>query len=319
MATVPRAQLCEGGPTLSAVALGCMRFDSFTPEQCLEVIKGALDLGITTLDNADIYGSFASPVDHAHKCESIVGQALALEPGLRSRVEIITKSSVVFPVGTSPQLYDSSPDAIRTQVAASLQALQVDYVDVFLLHRPDYLQNYDETAKVLAELTAGDSPKVRHVGVSNYMPPQFRALQAALDRISGPKLCTNQVEVSCAATQHLNDGVLDLCQEFRFRPMVWGPLAGFRNGALWGTGGDQQSDRLHAALAEVGADLGLPRDQGVAMAAYAWVGALPARPVIVTGTTKVDRLAQAARAASLRLSGPQWYKLLEASVGERVP
>jgi predicted oxidoreductase len=261
-------------------------------------IHDGLELGITTHDIAAIYGG--------GKAEPLLGQALAAEPGLRDRVEIVTKCGI-GDWGTSLYHYDSSREQIVSSAENSLRALRTDRVDALLIHRPDLLMDADEVAEAYTALKRAG--KVLHVGVSNFSRPQFELLQS---RLPFP-LVTNEIEVSLQHLDAWRDGTLDQCQQLRVRPLAWSPLGG---GRLF-TGDAPQAVRVRAELDRVGQELGgIPRDQ----VALAWLLRHPVGMVPILGTFRPERLAATAAAETAQLTREQWYRLWVASTGEeRLP
>ncbi|NWF70935.1 MAG: aldo/keto reductase [Chloroflexi bacterium] len=268
----------------------------------LDWIHACLDLGLTTFDNADIYGGY--------RCEAAFGEALALQPALRGTMEIVTKCGIALLSDQRPQHFVKHYNTSRAHIVAaaenSLRQMRTDYIDLLLIHRPDPLLNADETAAAFVELK--QAGKVLHFGVSNFTPSQFDLLQARLDF----PLVTNQIEFSVLHLQPLHDGTLDHSQRLRLPPMAWSPLGG---GSLF-TGQDAQTQRVRAALEQVGRAHG-----GAALdtVALAWLLAHPAHVVPVLGSGKVERLRGAAAAEQIQLDRQQWFSIWQASAGHEVP
>ncbi len=304
--TMKRQKLHPEGPEFSQFGWGVWRalkspgIDN--PDGLARMISSCLDIGITTIDHADIYGGY--------QVEALFGKALRQLPGQRSRIEIITKCGICAPFPTRPATttkhYNSSADHIRASVDQSLKNLGTDYLDLLLIHRPDPLMDADDTAAGLTEVVKAG--KIRFVGVSNHTPTQFALLQS---RLPIP-LVTNQIEFSALHTQGMDDGTLDQAQQLRARPMAWSPLGG---GSLFAIAGEQ-AVRVRAALLEVGRRYGC---DDIGQVALAWLLAHPSRPVPVIGTGKIERLADAIKAASLELDRQDWFRILEASKGIPVP
>jgi predicted oxidoreductase len=179
----------------------------------LDMIIACLDMGITTFDNAAIYGG--------GEAEKLFGDALALNPSLRGKMQLVTKCSIGN-FGTSLYHRDTSKAHIMDSVEQSLKKMRTDRIDVLLIHRSDPLMDADEVAEAFTELRK--SGKVLHFGVSNFTPSQFELLASRLDFL----LVTNEVELSVIHLDTWYDGTLDLCQRLRISPMAWGPLGGGR-------------------------------------------------------------------------------------------
>jgi predicted oxidoreductase len=296
---VSRIQMCGGGPTFSRIAQGfasCARWE-YTTEELARFIEHGVDLGITTLDTAAIYGGGRS--------ETLIGDVLVARPALRGRVEIVTKCGIGS-FGTSFPHYDSGKPSITASVEESLTRLRTDRVDVLLIHRPSMLMDADEVADAFGELR--ESGKVLHFGVSNFTPLQFELLSSRLDF----PLVTNEVRFSVLHHDMHHDGTLDQCQRLRVSPMAWGPLHGGR--VL--TAESDQAGRVRAELDAVGAELGGASTDQVALA---WVCRHPSKIVPILGTGKVERVRSACGADALELSREQWFRIWVASTGENLP
>lgn len=263
-------------------------------------IQQCIDLGVTTMDHAMVYRS-----------ESLFGQALALQPGLRQKIEIVTKFGI-RPKGfgalgaQQTNHYDSSSQHITASVNQSLKDLGTDYIDLLLVHRPDYLMNIDETGATLDNLIAAG--KVRAIGVSNFTPAQFSALQTACKHT----LVTNQIEFSPIAMQALDNGTFEQCQTLKMQPMLWSCLAG---GNLL-RADTEKSKRIMTAVRHIQETLGAASPEQVI---YAWALALPCNPLILLGTSQRQRISDALGSTEVRLTREQWYQIWEASNGSPVP
>ena len=286
----------------SPMVLGLWRAGSvrLPKERLVGLIHASLDAGIDTFDLADIYGDYDG--------EEAFGEALAESGVGRDAVRLISKFGVGNPSSQRPAIrvkhYDNGAAHLHASLEASLRKLRTDHLDLFLVHRPDFLFDADELADALgAAVQAG---KVRHVGVSNFSPSQQRLLASRL-----PHLAVNQIELSVLRREPFFDGTLDLCQETRCVPMAWSPLGG---GELF-NGDGEEAVRVRSALAEVGEQLGGATIDQVALA---WLMRHPAGIVPVLGTTDPARLAPAAAAAALRLDRQQWYRIWQAGTGRPI-
>lgn len=272
------------------------------PRERLSFIEACLDMGVTTFDHADIYGEY--------QCESLFGEGLALNPSLRDKMEIVTKCGILLPSSNRPDIavhrYDYRSKHILESVDRSLAALQCDYIDTLLLHRPSPLMDADEVAQAFDLLfTLG---KVKHFGVSNFTPAQFDLLQSRLDA----PLIVNQVELSPLALQHFEDGTLDHAQRHAVTPMAWSPFAG---GDLFRGAPDARMLRVRGVLNEIAHAYNVTMDQVV----IAWLLRHPSGICPVMGSGKVDRLNSAVNATKLLLSDDEWFKVWIASQGHSVP
>ena len=186
-------------------------------------IEACLAQGITTMDQADIYGGY--------QAEEIFGAALKQAPHLRDKIEIVTKCDIVAPVGRHQKArvkyYDTGTQHINQSVEDSLRLMAIEQIDLLLIHRPDPFMNHHETGAALdALITSG---KVQAVGVSNFKPQDWTLLQSAMRH----KLATNQIEISVLANQAFINGDIAFLQQQTIAPMAWSPLAG---GSLFSAG-----------------------------------------------------------------------------------
>ena len=261
-------------------------------------IDRALALGITSFDHADLYGDYGA--------EAAFGAALATSPGLRRRMQLVTKCGIrlVTPARPSHAIksYDTSRAHIVASVENSLRALRTDRIDLLLIHRPDALLDPDEVADTFRSLR--QAGKVLHFGVSNHAPSQFALLHRRL------ALVTNQIEFSPLHLAPLSDGTLDQAVDLATPPMIWSPLAGGR--LLTAT--DERAQRVRAALEALG------RERGVSAAtvAFAWIRRHPSRPVPITGSGRVVALREAVAALDAELSREDWTRIWRASTGHDV-
>jgi len=290
--------LGKSGLSVTPLSWGMWRFAGRSVGEAAKLVHAALDCGITFLDTAAIYG-FGSPSGFG-AAEALLGDVLRADPSLRARMTLATKGGIV-----PPTPYDTSAAYVAQTIDESLARLGVDTIDLFMIHRPDPLGSAAEIAGALdAAVAAG---KVRAVGVSNYTPSQVRALAAHLKA----PLAVNQIEYSPLEIAPLADGALDLAQELGFATMAWSPLGGGRLGepsGLW-----QQA--VAGALDTVAGKHGVSR----AAAAYAWIMAHPARPIPIVGSQNAARIAEAADAFKVEWTRADWYAVLIAARGEKLP
>lgn len=302
---------------VSRLAYGCWRLaDPRRPASSATEIEAdgraaviaAYEAGYTLFDGADIYGG--------GQAEIILGRTLRAVPGMRKRI-LITSKCGVRPAGApapdSPARYDFSPEHIVASCEGSLRRLGVETIDLYLLHRPDYLGGPHEIAGAFARLY--DAGKVRFFGVSNFRPSLLSALQAAVPF----PLLVNQIEISLAQRAALEDGALDQCLEKQITPLAWSPLAA----GLLGDGARRllpaQAQYRPAPIVQCLDEMAAARGVDRTTLAYAWLLRHPSGIVPIVGTTNPQRIREAVRATECPLTREEWYRLLLAARGEPLP
>ena len=297
---VQRITLAPQGPEFSRFVMGYWRLMDWnmSPLQLASFIEEHLDLGITTVDHADIYGGY--------QCEAAFGEALKLVPALRDRMEIVTKCGIATTAKPEHALghYITDSAHIIKSAEQSLVNLATDRIDLLLIHRPDPLMDADEVAE--AFLNLHQSGKVRHFGVSNFTPAQFALLQSRLPFT----LATNQVEISPGHQPLLLDGTLDQLQQLRIRPMAWSCLGG---GRLFN---DDEFQPLRNELDTIARELNA---ESIEQVVYAWILRLPSKPLPIIGSGKIERVRSALAAEELQMTRQQWYRIRKAALGYDVP
>ena len=297
---VQRIAMAPQGPEFSRFVMGYWRLMDWkmSPGELVSFIEQHLDLGVTTVDHADIYGDY--------QCEAAFGEALKLAPHLRNRMEIVSKCGIATRARAENTIghYITDRDHIVLSAEQSLRNLATDHLDLLLIHRPDPLMNADEVAE--AFLALHHSGKVRHFGVSNFTPAQFTLLQSRLPFT----LATNQVEISPVHQPLLLDGTLDQLQQLRIRPMAWSCLGG---GRLFNEEGFQPlRDELAQVAHELNAD-------SIEQVVYAWILRLPSQPLPIIGSGKIERVRSAIVAEKLSMTRQQWFRIRKAALGYDVP
>jgi predicted oxidoreductase len=289
--------LGKSGIAVSPIAWGMWRFAGVSPEDGRALIEAAFDAGVTLFDTADIYGLDGPGFGTA---ESLLGEIFAATPGLRDRMVLATKGGI-----TPPVPYDSSRDYLMQALENSLRRLRTDAVDLYQIHRPDILTHPQEVARTLEDMVS--SGKVRAVGVSNYTIEQTQALRVFL---SIP-LASMQPEFSPLETGPLTGGLLDRAMAHDVAVLAWSPLGGGRIAQP----GTEREQAVAAALDKVAGEAGVSRTA----ATYSWIMAHPAKVIPIVGTQKVERVAELADAFKVRWSRQDWYDVLVASRGEKLP
>lgn len=292
--------LGNSGIAVSPIAWGMWRLaeNGRSAAEAARLVHAALDAGITLLDTADIYGFDGA--GGFGDAEALLGEVLAAEPALRGRMVLASKGGIMPPLP-----YDQSADYLRSALDASLSRMKVDCIDLYQIHRPDILAHPQEVARVLDDAVAAG--KVRTVGVSNFTTHQI----AALNQFLGNKLVATQPEISPLRITCFENGELDQAMMLGLTPLAWSPLGGGRLA-------NPESARDQAVAAELDR---VATEQGVSrsVAAYSWLMAHPAGIVPIIGSQQVERIAEGAQALKVRWTRQDWYAVLVAARGERLP
>tara|TARA_B100000927_G_scaffold134781_1_gene108714 strand:+ start:969 stop:1859 length:891 start_codon:yes stop_codon:yes gene_type:complete len=285
--------------TMSRLVYGMWRLgddEDTSPSHVRNKISSCLHQGITSFDQADIYGGY--------EAEEILGNALKGSK-LRQEMEIVTKCNIVAPVGryegARVKYYDTSRHHIIGSVDLSLKLMGIDYIDLLLLHRPDPLMDHFETGAALDEIIA--SGKVRNVGVSNFKPWDWNLLQTAMKS----KIVTNQIELSVLAHDGFTNGDVAFHQGNNTPIMAWSPLAG----------GDlflKSNKKIVRQLEIIGEKFGV--EPGTI--AVAWLLAHPANILPVLGTNSLARIKTISKALEVKLDRQTWFEIYTAALGREV-
>jgi aryl-alcohol dehydrogenase-like predicted oxidoreductase len=257
-------------------------------------IDAAFEAGITLFDTADIYGC-DTPAGFG-SAEHLFGRALAEAPALRARMVIATKGGIR--PGTP---YNSGTTYLADAVDASLARMGIETIDLYQIHRRDFLTHPQEVAAALTRMVEGG--KVRTVGVSNHSVDEVEALQAFL----ALPIVSTQPEFSPLHAAPLFDGTLDHAMRTGLAVLAWSPLGGGRL-VDW----TNPAGRL---LAEHGKAHGTDG----ATAALSWAMAHPARIIPIIGSQTPARILAAAKAYEISWTRAQWYAVLEAGMGTKLP
>lgn len=301
----------------SRLAYGCMRTsgtqerDRLTPElesAARRAILAAYEAGYTHFDHADIYGNGL--------CEEIFGRVLKDVPGMRDRILIASKCGIRWqgdPDDSAPHRWDFSRRHILKSCEGSLRRLGTDRIDLYMLHRPDYLADPQEIAAAFLELK--QQGKVLEFGVSNFRPSFLSMIQHACPM----RLVVNQVEIHLGRLDCLEDGTLDQCLQDNITPVSWSPLAGGR----LGDGGRVDPSDPRAAGRRALLDLldVKARHYGTSRAvlSLAWLLMHPAHIIPIVGSVDPARIQDAVKADALALSREDWYSILVAARMQGLP
>ncbi len=301
---------------VSRLAYGCWRIAGWegaecTPERELhgrQAVIAAFEAGFTLFDHADIYSDGMG--------EAIFGKVLKDLPELRGRAIIASKCGIRRagkPDPQAPYRYDFSYEHIVESCEQSLRRLGVDTIDIYQLHRPDYLANPDEVARAFTQLR--QSGKVREFGLSNASPSFFAMLQRHLPM----RMVVNQVEISLLHLNPFTDGTLDHCQTEGISPMAWSPLAG---GKVVSAATIELSDPHHVQRLKLRETLDVisrERETTRAVIALAFLLRHPSGIIPIVGSTNQVTIRETVKAGEIDLSREDWYRLFEAASGSRLP
>ncbi|HTB22019.1 MAG TPA: aldo/keto reductase [bacterium] len=301
----------------SRLSYGCMRISgAWDPAEVttdmerrgIQALLCALEAGYTLFDHADIYGGGL--------CESIYGKALKESAELKRRGLVATKCGIRWqgdPGPDAPHRYDFSYEHIVWSCEQSLRRLGVERIDLYQLHRPDFLADPAEIARAFALLHS--QGKVRYFGVSNFSPSLLSAVQSACPM----PLIVNQVEIHLGRLAPFEDGTLDQCLALGLTPLAYAPLAG----GLLGDGGrpghqDPRRDFWTGMLQTLDA-MALALGVSRTVLSLAWLLKHPSKIIPIVGTIQPERIRDAARADDLDLSREDWYRLLLAARAKSLP
>ncbi len=292
----------------SRLVYGCMRIVGDNSNESRQkgkaAVRTAFESGFTHFDHADIYGG--------GKCEELFAEVLHEIPGMREKIIITSKCGIIGKGNPKPEFparYDFSERHILNSVDGILRRLNTDYIDILLLHRPDYLFRAEEVARTFETLQKAG--KVRHFGVSNFRPSQLSLLQ----KYCSMPLITNQVEINIHNITTLLDGTLDQCQENNISPQAWCPLGGVVYPAWGNTFTPETEKRIKAEFDRQAEKYNT--ENWIVM--LAWLLKHPAQIFPIIGTTNSSRIEASLQALKINYCREDWYRLLEARNGQAVP
>jgi predicted oxidoreductase len=319
--------LNKHGFTASQLVLGCMGLgggwnrNPLTAQdlkQAHEAVDAALSIGINMFDHANIY-TFG-------KAEQVFGQVLKERPELRDSIILQSKCGIrMAEEGGLRGRFDFSKEHILSSVDAILERLDVEKIEILLLHRPDPLVEPEEVAEAFGQLKAAG--KVGRLGVSNMSEGQMKLLQAYLDE----PLVANQLELSLLKTDwldsvvHVNqeegkqsnfpEGTIEYCRLNNVQLQAWSPLA---RGLYSGKDLTREAPTVQMTAALVAR---LAEEKGVTQEAIVLAFLLrhPAHIQPVIGTANPKRIVACGDAGKVILSREEWYDLYVTSRGRVMP
>lgn len=287
---------------LSPMAFGLWRLSeaNLSDDGLKDLIETCLEHGMNTFDHADIYGGGQAQIQF--------GRVLKAYPHLREQMIIVSKCGIVRNPqdvsGMTPSYYNTTVDYILSQTDLILEQLQIESLDVLLIHRVDHLMDYKEVARAFRNLR--ESGKVKHFGVSNFLVPQLDAIIKEF-----PEIEINQIQVSVDHLEHFKNGVIERCAYHDLTVMAYSPLGG---GEIFKE--EYENNLLKTKLDEIKDTLEL---SGIDQVMLAWILKHPLKIVPIIGSMKKHRLLSAFESLDVELSNQHWYELYTHSQLERMP
>lgn len=269
---------------------------NLTIQQMVALIHVCIENSVSTFDHADIYGDYTT--------EATFGKALKESGILRNEIQLISKCGIQYIGESRPNRikhYNYSKDYIIWSVEQSLKNLQTEYLDLLLLHRPSPLMHSDEIAEAVNQLKK--QGKIQEFGVSNFTPLQTDLIKSKVE------VSVNQIEVSLTQFSAMLDGSLDHMRLHNILPMAWSPLGDYFKEET------SQNDRINEELRNLCKKYQASENQIL----LAWLYNHPSGIIPVIGTTNEERIKEAIQAQSIQLETEDWFALLVASQGHKVP
>ena len=284
----------------SKIIAGAMTWGSwgkqFSKTEIIKLINHCVDNQITTFDHADIYGGYTTETDF--------GNAFAESGIKRETIQLISKCGIQYISenrNNKVKHYNYSKDYIIWSAEESLKNLKTDYIDLFLLHRPSPLMQPDDIAEAVSILK--QQGKIKAFGVSNFTNSQVDLISKSTD------VSVNQIEFSLTQHNAMHDGTLDYMMLNNITPMAWSPLGYvFKDDS-------EQTRRIHKQLGELMGKYNATEDQLL----LAWIMMHPANIHPVVGTTDYKRITNATKAIQIKLELEDWFLILVACQGHKVP
>ncbi len=270
---------------------------NFSEKAVQLLIEKSLEQDCYTFDHADIYGDYTT--------EELFGKSFSEMKISREKVQFISKCGIQLPStkNGNPKSYNYSKNYIINQVDQSLKNLKTDYLDVLLLHRPSPLMDPEEIAAAFGILR--NQGKVLDFGVSNFSPSQFDLIHQYF-----PFLVTNQVEISLNETKSFYDGTLDQMMLKNLQPTAYSVM-----GNYFSESNSEQNLRIRSVLQLLCEKYNVEENQIL----LAFLLKHPAKICPIIGTSKAENIAKAKESLQIDLDREDWFRLLEASIGNPVP
>ncbi len=281
--------------SLSSIIQGFWRLGDwkFSIDGLVNFMNGCIDRGVTTFDTAEVYSN--------NLCEKMMGDAFAKDKSIRNKIQLVSKTGIFKEEinGETFTYYNTTYDRVIKSCKESLERLKVDYLDLYLIHREDPCFDPWETARALKYLKG--EGLVKEVGVSNFDPFKFDALNRAMDG----ELVTNQIEWSPLCFEHFDSGMMDYLVSHKIHPMIWSPLAG---GSLFNPDNEVASKTMDKIR-----EIAIRHGEEPETIVYAWLMYHPVGAMPISGSSKLERLDLASKAENVKFDHHEWYEIYAAS------
>lgn len=287
--------LSDSGPKVSPAIYGFYRWQEefVTYENVSKIITQCLELGINTFDLGDFYGGY--------KSEKIFGDVISKQGVKREDLVLFSQCGTNIPHPSRPEYsvkhYNTSAQHIKASVERSLNDLQTEYIDIYLLNQLDPISDLEETAIALQQLK--NSGKIRNIGVVNFSVFQHQLLST---RLRSP-IVSNHVVLNLLNTTAFDNGQIDYIKQRYMRPLALSPLA---EGKI-----AESTEALPIKVRTKLEELSVKYDAGIESLAAAWVIKLGALPLV--GTMNTERIKHLVNAFEINLDHQDWYSLYEAA------
>tara|TARA_B100001063_G_scaffold120349_1_gene112353 strand:- start:1435 stop:2289 length:855 start_codon:yes stop_codon:yes gene_type:complete len=282
---------------LSKIILGTMNWGvwgvNYSKQEMSKLISKSFDSGINSFDHADIYGGYTT--------EESFGNAFAQTGINREDVFFISKCGIMYPSEKLPiktKHYDYSDDHINKSVDNSLKNLRTDYLDCLLLHRPSPLMDISIISDTVDRLVK--SGKIKSFGVSNFTANQLEMFKGKHN------ILYNQINLSLTHPDHMFDGTIEYMQANDISPMAYSPL---------GTYFKNENSKIKKVVDKLKNKYDCTENQLL----ISWLLKHPSKVYPIIGTTKSERIKNTLGSLNVEIELIDWFELLEASVGKRVP
>ncbi len=287
-------------PNYSRIIAGAMTWGQWgkklTTSEMESLMNYCLEIGITTFDHADIYGGYSTEGDF--------GKAFQSSGIDRDKIQLISKCGIQYVCDARDNKvkhYDYSKDYIIWSAERSLKELKTEYLDLFLLHRPSPLMQAEVVAEAIQTLK--EQGKIKDFGVSNFTPSQIALIEKEIP-VKG-----NQVEFSLTSHQMMFNGTLDDVIRNDRMAMSWSPLGSYFK--------DKNAQRKR--IKKVMKFLKKKYNASASQLLLSWILKHPAGVHPVVGTTNSERLLDSVKATEIKMDLSDWFTLLTASQGHKVP